>query len=55
MKFYLKTVPGGSIVYSPDLLEFFNLNEKATRKFIKVANPIILKPKIPNPFYTCFF
>jgi len=55
-KYFLKLMGNTSIVYYPPSFSFSLLNKQQTIELLKrEKNVLLIKPKVKNPFYTCFF
>jgi len=55
-KYFLKLMKNTSILYYPPSFSFSLLNKQQTIEFLKRnKNIFLIKSKVRNPFYTCFF
>jgi len=48
-------MPNGGIAYNPLYYKFYYLNQEQAKKFLASHKCKIVKPKVPNPFWLCFF
>jgi MoaA/NifB/PqqE/SkfB family radical SAM enzyme len=55
IRFFVKLMPNGSIVYDSILYKFFYLNQKQTEQFNQKNKNKTIKPIVYNPFWLCFF